>query len=339
MTQLASPPERKAAERSRGLDEQLKDLAARDGMLLVLILLTVLAAVLTRGNFVSPSNIVTLLYQSSILGVLVIGQGLAILTRGLDLSVGAVTTLAAIVMGGMSSDQQLVVPFLGLVPAIAIGLGVAGAIGFVNGVVVATTRIPAFIVTLAMLLAVSGLSYLLTDGAPIYYPDEFFVRFGGGKFWLIPYSVVAWLLLLVAAHLFLTRTKFGPMIYAIGGNERAALLSGLDVPKVKILVYTISGLMAGAAGFLFLARTGYATPSPGDDYLLASVAAVVVGGIGLAGGRGGIKDALVGVLILAILGNLMTLLGVPPHLQSAVRGAAILLAVMANARLARGTAR
>jgi len=339
MSQLLSPPERHVAERSRSLEEQFKDRAARGGMVVVLLALVVLAALLTRGSFVSPSNVVTLLYQSSILGVLVIGQGLAILTRGLDLSVGAVTILAAIVMGGMSSDQQLFVPYLGLVPAVAIGLGAAGAIGFVNGVVVATTRIPAFIATLAMLLAVSGLSYLLTGGAPIYYPDEFFVRFGGGTFWLIPSSVVAWFLLLIAGHLFLSRTKFGPMIYAVGGNERAALLSGIDVQKVKVLVYTISGLMAGVAGFLFLARTGYATPTPGQDYLLASVAAVVVGGISLAGGRGGMKDALVGVLILATLGNLMTLLGVPPHLQSAVEGGAILLAVMVNARLAPGTSR
>lgn len=322
------------AQQTPGRADHLKELAVRHSTLLVLVALVVAATVLSRGVFITPDNLTTLLYQNSVLGLLVIGQTFVIITRGIDLSVGATTILAAIVVGAMSSAQQAYLPFIGAGPALAVGLCAALIVGLLNGLAVAGTRIPPFIVTLVMLLVASGVSYLITGGSPISYPAELFVSFGEAKLWILPLPVLAWVAMLVVGHLLLTRTRFGPMIYAVGGNERASFLSGLRVGRILTLVYAVSGLMAGIAGVLFLSRTGYAVPSAGADYLLDSIAAVAVGGVSLAGGRGTLKDALMGVLILAILSNLMNVMLVSPYIQSAVKGAVILFAVAINLRLA-----
>lgn len=306
----------------------------QNSMLLVLLLLIAAATLISNGVFIRPANLITFLYQSSIVGVLAISQTLVILAGGLDLSVAALTILTAIVMGAASTEQQSYLPAVGALPAIGLGLGAAAVVGLTNGLFVSRTRIPPFIVTLAMFLMVSGCSYLITGGAPIYYPAPLFEAFGQAKLLGIPNPVYVWLGLTLVAQFLLARTRLGAEIYAVGGNERAALLSGLRVGRVKQMVYVLSSLLAGVAGFLFLARTGYAIPSAGGDYTMDSIAAVVVGGVSLTGGRGSIKDALIGVLILAILGNLMNILLISPYIQAAIKGVIILLAVWMNLRVA-----
>ena len=310
------------------------DFWQRNSMLLVLLLLMIVATIVSEGVFIRPANLITFLYQSSIVGVLAISQTLVILAGGLDLSVAALTILIALVMGAASTDRQSYLPFVGAAPAMGLGLGVATGVGFINGLLVSRSRIPPFIVTLAMFLMVSGCSYLITGGAPIYYPAPLFEAFGQAKLLGIPNPVYVWLGLTLVAQFLLARTRLGAEIYAVGGNERAALLSGLHVRRVKQMVYVLSSLLAGVAGFLFLARTGYAIPSAGGDYTMDSIAAVVVGGVSLTGGRGSIKDALIGVLILAILGNLMNILLISPYIQAAIKGVIILLAVWMNLRVA-----
>lgn len=305
-----------------------------NSMLLVLLLLIVVATIVSEGVFIRPANLITFLYQSSIVGVLAISQTLVILAGGLDLSVAALTILIALVMGAASTDRQSYLPFVGAVPAMGLGLGVAAVVGFSNGLLASRSRIPPFIVTLAMFLMVSGCSYLITGGAPIYYPDPLFESFGQAKLLGIPNPVFVWLGLTALAQFLLVRTRLGVEIYAVGGNERAALLSGLRVRRVKQMVYVLSSLLAGVAGFLFLARTGYAIPSAGGDYTMDSIAAVVVGGVSLTGGRGSVRDALIGVLILAILGNLMNILLISPYIQAAIKGIIILVAVWMNLRVA-----
>jgi ribose/xylose/arabinose/galactoside ABC-type transport system permease subunit len=312
-------------------------LAARwrqESALVVLLALILIGALVSGGALLRPGNMVTVLFQAAIVAVLALAQLLVVLTGGIELSVAGTAILTAILMGAISSPAQPFLPYLGVGPAIALGLLVALLIGLFNGLWVAFSRIPPFIVTLATLLLVSGAAYLITGGAPIYEPDQLFERFGQAKLLGLPYPVISWLLLMFAVHLALARTRFGLMLYVVGGNETAARLSGLGVVRLKLLAYSLSGLLAGLGGFLFLARTGYANPSGGGDYLLDSIAAVVVGGVSLNGGRGGVKDVLLGVLILAIVSNLLNIVGVPPTTQSAVKGAIILAAVMLNARLA-----
>ena len=302
-------------------------------MVLVLVALIVLATALSQGIFLRPSNLTTFLFQASVVGVIALGQSLVIMSRGLDLSVGAVAILTAMIVGAASSQEQELLPYLGAPLALIAGLGVALAVGWFNGLASARTRIPAFIVTLATMLIATGGAYLITGGYPIYSPHEAFRALGTARLVGVPLPVIIWLGLTAAVWWFVARSKFGAKIYAVGGNERAAIRAGIAVTRVKLAVYMISGLTAGVGGMLFLARTGYAEPTAGTEWLLASIAAVVVGGIRLEGGQGSVRDMLVGVLILATLGNLMNLMLVRPQVQAGIVGGVILLAVMAHKRL------
>lgn len=326
-------------EKARNLKEKLGAIASGNSMVLVLIIFLIFATVVSKGVFLHPSNIITILFQTSIVGVISLGQMLVIISGGMDLSVAAVAILVAVLMGGTSSLRQQALsfsgflPFLGLVPAILLGLAAGTFIGFINGVIIAFTGVPPFITTLAMMLMSSGIAMLLTGGAPIYYPAEFFTQFAETTFFGIPAPVYLWFILLCVIGYILHRTKLGAKTYAIGGNERAAKYSGIDVKAVKITLYTICGFLAGVGGFLFLCRIGSVTLDSGRNLLMQSIAMVVVGGVMLQGGKGAIKDALVGALILASLSNLMNITGVNQYIQSAVEGLVILIAVMANIRI------
>lgn len=328
-----------SVQRSRLWNARLAGFVANNSMLLVLLGFVLFATIISGGVFLRPSNIVTILFQTSIVGVIALGQMMVIIGGGLDLSVAAVAILAAIIMGGTSSERQQalsfsgMLPYLGLVPAIVLGLATGAAIGAVNGLIVAFTRIPPFITTLAMMLTVSGISMLLTGGAPIYYPHEAFTDFAETKFVGIPAPVFLWFVLLLVMGYVLHRTKLGAKTYTIGANERAAIYSGVQVKRVKVALYTICALLAAVGGFLFLSRIGSVTLDSGRNLLMQSIAMVVVGGVLLQGGKGSIKDALVGALVLASLGNLMNIMLVNQYIQSAVEGVVILLAVMLNIRI------
>lgn len=313
----------------------------RNSIVLVFAAVVVLAALVSGGRFLRPQNIVNILFQSSVVGVLALGEALVMLTGGIDLSVVVTAVLAAIIMGAAGSEQQQemslsgVLPYLGLWPSILLA-GVASLlVGLLNGVMVVVLRIPAFIATLAMALLVSGAAMLLTGGAPIYYPAPFFTALGQAKLLGLPFPVYAFLAVAAVLTVVLSRTKLGVMLYALGGNARAARLSGIPVGRAVIAVHTLCGLLSGIAGFLFLARTGFVAPTSGENFLLTTIASVVVGGVSLAGGKGSIKGAVFGVLLLASLSNLMNILLVSPHLQDAVSGVIILAAIMVNVRIDR----
>ena len=318
-----------------------RTLLLENSMLIVLLLFVVFATIVSEGKFIKGTNLTTILFQSSVIGVLALGQALVMISGGIDLSMAAVLILVGTLMGAAGSDRQQdlslggVVPYLGLERAILLGMGTAMLIGLVNGLVVVVTRIPPFITTLVTSLVVSGATLLITGGAPIYYPHQFFIDFGQNKLLGLPLLVYGWFLLTVILAIFLSRTKYGSMIYALGGNERAARLSGLRVGWIKILVYTLAGVLSGLAGYLYLCRTGYVTPVLNDNYLLQTIAAVVVGGVSMTGGRGSIRHAFLGVLIFAAMSNLMNILLISPYIQDAIAGAIIILAVMLNVRIAR----
>jgi ribose/xylose/arabinose/galactoside ABC-type transport system permease subunit len=327
--------------RSRNLLAKFGDFASKNAMVLVLFAFLIFSTIVSKGIFLRPSNIITILFQTSIVGVISLGQMLVIISGGLDLSVASVAILVAVLMGGTSSLRQQALsfsgflPFLGLVPAIILGLSAGLIMGLINGLIIAFIGVPPFITTLATMLMASGVAMILTGGAPIYYPAEFFTQFAATTFFGIPAPVYLWFILLAIIGYILHRTKLGAKTYAIGGNERAAIYSGINVKAVKIVLYMLCGLLAAVGGFLFLSRIGSVTLDSGRNLLMQSIAMVVVGGVLLQGGKGGIKEALVGSLILASLSNLMNIMLVNQYIQSAVEGLVILVAVMVNTRFNR----
>jgi len=311
----------------------------QNSIVFVFFCFVIFAIAVSSGRFIHPSNLINILFQTSVVGVLALGETLVMLTGGIDLSIVATTVVTAIVIGGAGSEQQQqmsmsnALPYLGFWLSILVGIGGSFLIGLINGIIIVRFRIPAFIATLAMSLMLAGVALLLTGGAPIYYPDPFFAQFGQAKLLHIPYPVWTFVALALILAFLLSRSKIGLMVYASGGNNRAARLSGIPVGSVTILMYTLCGLMAGIGGFLFLARTGSVAPDSGGSFLLTTIASVVVGGVSLAGGIGSIKNAVFGVLLLASLSNLLNILLISPHIQDAVSGVIILVALMVNARV------
>jgi ribose/xylose/arabinose/galactoside ABC-type transport system permease subunit len=218
-------------------------------------------------------------------------------------------------------------PYLGFWPALLAGFATAAAAGFVNGLMVTRLHIPAFITTLATALLLGGIILLMTGGSPIYYPDPFFAAFGESKLLGLPAPVFVFILLAAAFWWLLAQTGFGKKLYAVGGNERAAHYSGILVARVRLAAFTLGGLCAGIGGFLFLSRTGYISYASGGDLLMTTIASLVVGGVSLAGGVGTCRHAVSGVLLLASLSNFMNIMLISPHIQNAVNGLVILVAV------------
>jgi ribose/xylose/arabinose/galactoside ABC-type transport system permease subunit len=324
---------------ARDLGSNWRRLAAQNAIIPVFAVFLIFAGLVSGGRFLLPGNLTIILFQSSVIGVLVLGQTLVMLVAGIDLSIVAIAILAAIVMGaGGSERQQLMnmsglLPFLGFWQSIAVALIGAALIGLINGLAVVVLRIPAFIATLAMSLALGGVAMLSTGGSPVHYPDPFYAEFGSARLLGLPLPVYVLAVLAAGIGLFLSRTSIGTQIYAIGGNPRAARLSGIPAGRVTIIAYALCGLLGGIAGLLFLARTGSVAPTSGGSLLLSTIAAVVVGGVSLYGGKGSILNAIVGTLLLAGLSNLMNILLISPHLQDAVGGVIIIAAIMLNARL------
>lgn len=303
-----------------------------NGTIVVLIAFIIMATLLSGGIFIRPSNLATILYQGSIIGVLVLGQTMVVLVGGLDLSIVAVLILSAIIMGGAGSERQAMMsmgalPYIGFAPALIAGFVVAGLSGLLNGLMVTRLHIPAFITTLATALFLGGIILLVTGGSPIYYPDPFYPAFGESKFLGLPAPIFVFVGLASIFWWILNQTPFGKKIYAIGGSERASAYSGISVSNIRLLVYTVCGLTSGLAGFLFLSRTGYVSYASGGELLMTTIAALVVGGVSLAGGIGGVKHAVAGVLLLASLSNFMNIMLISPYIQNAVNGLVILVAV------------
>jgi len=303
-----------------------------NGTIVVLLLFVIVATTLSGGIFLRPSNLATILYQASIIGVLVLGQSLVVIAGGIDLSIITVLIISAVLMGGAGSEQQSMMtlgrlPYVGFWPALIAGFGAAGLVGLVNGLMVTKLHIPAFITTLATALLLGGIILLVTGGSPIYYPDPFFTAFGESKLLGLPAPILVFIGLSLAFWWLLNQTSFGKKLYAVGGNERAAYYSGISVQRVRLVAFTLSGLSAGVAGFLFLSRTGYISYASGGDLLMTTIAALVVGGVSLAGGMGSTKHAISGVLLLASLSNLMNIMLISPYIQNAVNGLVILIAV------------
>lgn len=318
----------------RGLSRHLSGPAVREnGTIAILILFCIFATIVSGGIFMRASNLSTVLYQASIIGVLALGQIFVIISGAIDLSVVTILILSATVMGGAGSERQAtmmltgILPYIGFWPALIGGFALAALLGFINGLIVTKLHIPAFITTLSTALLMGGVVLILTGGTPIYYPAPFFTTFGAAKLFGIALPVFIPIILAFVCAWILQRTAFGRRLYSLGANERASVFSGISPAQVRLAAFTLSGLFSGIAGFMFLSRVGSISYTSGSDLLLTSLAAIVVGGITLRGGHGGVKHAVAGVLLLAALSNFMNIMVISPHVQDVVNGVVILCAV------------
>lgn len=293
----------------------------------LLLALVAAAEIVSHGAFLQPRNLINILAQNSVAGALAVGQTLVILTGGIDLSLGSVTALSSLVL--------LLLQDSGALEARLASLGVGLACGLINGLLVTIGRVPAFIATLGMMQGALGLAFVVSGGYPIYENDHVAMFGELDQIGPIPLIVVVWFALAVLAWIFLSRTRFGASIYAIGGNERAARVSGVRTTRTKLMVYAIAGGCASIAGIVLVNRLGYTQPTIGGSFTLDSIAPVVVGGTSLFGGVGGIWRTVGGVLVMGTLNNLMVLLGVNIYIEQAVQGIVVLAVVYSFIRVQR----
>lgn len=282
-----------------------------------------IALVFATPLFLQPSNMLNVLLTAAVVALIAAGQTYVIILAEIDLSVGAVLGFSAITTASVISQH-------GIVAGLAAGLAVGALAGLINGVLVTKAKMPSFIATLATMSIFAGLTLQFSQGNPVKVTNEAFLALGQGNLMGIPTPIWIMLVLGVLFGYILARTRYGRELYATGDNADAARLAGISTDRVKILAFMISGVLAATAGFILTARLGTAQPTAGTGLELAAIAAVIIGGTSLAGGRGALLGTLVGAVLLAMIDNGLNLLNVSPFLQSVVKGAVILLAVFVD---------
>jgi ribose/xylose/arabinose/galactoside ABC-type transport system permease subunit len=247
-----------------------------------------------------------------------------IISGGIDLSVGSTVALAGVIAATFAHPGE----FPLIVPVI-LSLLVGGAVGLVNGFGVAYGNIPPFIVTLGTMTIVRGVALIAANGQPVFNVTKAFENISGGFFLnVIPHLVVFFVIITVIFAFILTRTVFGRRVYAIGGNETAAKVSGINVKQIKVAVYTLTGVLAGLAGLLLASRIISGNPTAGQAYELDAIAAVIIGGVSMSGGAGKWYGTVIGALLIAVIGNGLDILNVSSHLQLIIKGSIIVIAVL-----------
>jgi inositol transport system permease protein len=312
----------------------------------ILIIFVAALAFMTEGNSIAPVNLVNVVRQVSAIGIIGVGMTFVIITLGIDLSVGSIVGLAAVVSASLvQMPGGSLVKFAGIdlpvIVGILAGLAVGALAGFTNGFLIARFRLAPFIATLGMMSIARGIAYIYTgDGRPFSDLKPDFNYFGQGylfndpdvKLSGSPLPVVIFIAVAAVATFVLNYTKFGRYIYAIGGNEVAARVSGIRIPRVTIIIYTISGLLAGICGVLLAARIGSGNATLGTGIELDAITAVIIGGTSFKGGVGKIWGTVVGALLIGVINNGLDLLSVSPFLQIVVKGCIIIVAIIIDER-------
>ncbi len=301
---------------------------SRYGSLVMLATLVILMS-LTSKEFLSLNNLTNVARQVSIFAIIGTGMTFVIITAGIDLSVGSLLALTGCV--AMTIIDKTNGDFIGITAGILVG-AICGA---VTGITVARFRVPPFIATLAGLTVYRGLSLVITKGLPIVKFEGSFRFIGQGVIAGIPVPVIIMVIVVIVMQLVLSRTAFGAYVYSVGGNEEAARLSGIKVAWVKFWAYVLCGFLSGLSGMILMARLSSAQPAVGEGFELDAIAAVVLGGTSLMGGRGAVWSTLIGALVIGILSNGMNLMGVHSHYQLVAKGVLIVLAVMLDDYLKR----
>ena len=308
-------------------NKTLKNVLVEQKSLITLLVLILIVSCLS-DNFFTLNNIFNILQQTSINAIIAVGMTLVILTSGIDLTVGSIFALAGAVTASMIGAD--ISPFI----AICAALILSAILGAFSGVIIAKGKLQAFIATLVMMLILRGATLVYTKGSPISIGtndnSEMFEWIAFGRVFGIPVPIIIMFVVFAAAWYLLKYTRLGRYIYALGGNESATQLSGINVDKVKIIVYAMSGLLCAVASTIEVSRLSSAQPTAGTGYEMDAIAAVVLGGTSMSGGRGKIIGTLIGALILGFLNNGLNMLGVDAYYQMIVKGGVILLAVLVD---------
>jgi ribose/xylose/arabinose/galactoside ABC-type transport system permease subunit len=303
---------------------KIKDFAI--GYVIVFLFLAlVLILAISSPYFLAPSNLINIVRQIAIIAILGLGMTFVIVSGGIDLSIGSLLAVGGIVAALLIKKAGLPVW-----PAVMAGIIAGGALGSINGIIIAFLRVPPFVATLAMMTIARGIAYILTDGRSIISMGKSFLMIGQGTLGPVPWLIIILGIVAVLSWFLLDYTKFGRYVYAIGGNEEAAHVSGIKIGLSKTLIYMIIGLLSGLAGVMLTSRIDSAQPQAGTGYELDAIAAAVIGGTKLSGGVGTVFGTIIGALLMGVISNGLNLLNVSPYLQMVARGAIIVAAVVVD---------
>ena len=298
------------------------------GIFVVFIVLVIILMILSPNAFAKPRNLINVVKQASINGVLACGMMFVIIAGGIDLSAGSVVALSGVVAAYLAQMQGLpiFVPILG-------ALGTGALIGLVNGFGAAYAELPPFIITLATMSIVRGVALILSGGSPVFGLQEQFEGIAGISIAnVIPILVLYFLLIAVFSGFILNKTVFGRHVYAIGGNSITAKVSGINVKSMLLRVYIICGVFSGIKGLLIASRTMQGSPTVGVGYEMDAIAAVVIGGVSMSGGSGKWYGTIIGALLLALISNGLDILGVSSNFQQIIKGIIIAVAIYLDLR-------
>jgi inositol transport system permease protein len=321
--------------------QMLSSIFSKYGIFLIFAAMVVGASILSPA-FLSSTNLINIVRQMSIVGLIALGVTGVIVSAGIDLSSGSVVGLTAVVAASLAQSPDNTAAFypglhLPLIVAVLAACAVGALVGLINGSLVAKTRIPPFIATLGTYTAIRGLALLYTGGRPISDLTDAYDFIGQGDLFGVPVPIVILVVMAVVTHILYAHTKFGKYIYAIGGNEQAARVSGIDASKYKMLIYVYASFLAGLAGLVVSARIGSGQPGLGVGYELDAIAAAVIGGTSLsAGGIGTVAGTIIGALIIGVLNNILDLMNVSAYFQQIIKGCIIVGAVILDQLKQRG---
>lgn len=338
----SSPSIGAGSKKSASSKDSFKAFLRKYGIFLIFLGICAALAIITIDNgisiFLKFRNIVNILRQSSVIGIIAMGVTFIIITGGIDLSSGSLVALCGVVSAMVARgiyDLPVIVPLL-------VGMGLGAAAGTVNGTFHAKLKIPPFIATLGMMTIARGIALLITKGRPVGDLSPAFEKIGQGSIlnfgqnFFIPIPVLIFLLVVLASHFMLAKTRFGKYTYALGGNEQAAYICGVNVDRHKILVYGFAGLLSGTAAVVLTSRVSSGQPSAGLMFELDAIASAVIGGTSLQGGIGTVGGTVVGTLIIAVMNNGLDLMGVSSYWQQILKGAIIITAVVIDTMRNRG---
>lgn len=314
--------------RSDLFGKKLKDFFNNYSIIIIFFLMVIIMAVI-KPQFIAPSNIISMIRQVALIGILAMGMMLVIINGGVDLSAGAQIALASVVCSVFASDHINNLALAVICPVI-VGL----ICGYANGFLITMPKIPPFIATLGMTNIAKGLALIFCNGQPIQVRNEVILwlgsyRIGKGD-WAMPVLVLIFLACAVVNYILLKKTHFGKKVFALGGNEQAARVCGVKVERTRILVYLIISAYAALAGILISGRVGAGATSNGVEYHLDAIASCVIGGVSMKGGVGNVFGVVIGVLIMGALQNGLNIMGVSPYWQQICKGLIIIVAVVAD---------
>lgn len=315
----------------------LRDVLTKYGIVFVLIVMIVLMSIV-KPSFRTMNNVLNILTQCSVYGILALGMTVVIISKGIDLSVGSILALCAVVAASLGQSSSTATKFfpnwpeLPIIVPILAALLIGGICGAINGGLIAFTGIPAFIATLGMMTICRGFAYIYTSGKPVSTLVSSFKFIGQGRLLGIPMPVVIYLVMIVITKILLSNTRFGKRTFAVGGNINAAEVSGVNVKKILLWVYTYMGLCAGVAAIVSTGRMVSAQPGLASGYELTAIASTTIGGTSQSGGIGTVWGAVVGALVLSVMRNGMTILGIHSYWQQIVEGMVIIIAVILDMR-------